>query len=61
MPADRPPYRTLSVGLLSFQGQFVSDQGAFFAGLTIATFPVVILFLIFQRHVMSGITLGALK
>ncbi|WP_314177170.1 carbohydrate ABC transporter permease [Streptomyces winkii] len=57
----RPQNRTLSVGLLSFQGQFVSDQGAFFAGLAMATFPVVILFLIFQRYVTSGITLGALK
>ncbi|MFF4616196.1 carbohydrate ABC transporter permease [Nonomuraea jabiensis] len=57
----RPQNRTLSVGLLSFQGQFVSDQGAFFAGLVIATFPIVILFLIFQRYVTSGITLGALK
>ncbi|MET7330437.1 carbohydrate ABC transporter permease [Nonomuraea sp. NPDC005650] len=57
----RPQDRTLSVGLLSFQGQFVSDQGAFFAGLVIATFPIVILFLIFQRYVTSGITLGALK
>jgi ABC-type glycerol-3-phosphate transport system permease component len=57
----RPQNRTLSVGLLSFQGQFVSDQGAFFAGLAIATFPIVILFLIFQRYVTSGITLGALK
>lgn len=57
----RPQNRTLSVGLLSFQGQFVSNQGAFFAGLVIATFPIVILFLIFQRYVTSGITLGALK
>ena len=58
---SRPQDRTLSVGLLSFQGQFVSDQGAFFAGLVIATFPIVILFLLFQRYVTSGITLGALK
>ncbi|MCO6007993.1 carbohydrate ABC transporter permease [Actinoallomurus purpureus] len=57
----RPQNRTLSVGLLSFQGQFVSDQGAFFAGLVIATFPIVLLFLFFQRYVTSGITLGAIK
>ncbi|MEV2214898.1 carbohydrate ABC transporter permease [Streptomyces sp. NPDC050997] len=57
----RPQNRTLAAGLLSFQGQFVSNQGAFFAGLVIATFPIVILFLIFQRYVTRGITLGALK
>jgi raffinose/stachyose/melibiose transport system permease protein len=47
----RPQNRTLSIGLLSFQGQFVSDQGAFFADLVIGTFSIVILFLIFQRYV----------
>jgi raffinose/stachyose/melibiose transport system permease protein len=57
----RPQNRTLSVGLLSFQGQFVSNQAAFFAGLVIATLPIVVVFLIFQRHVTNGITLGALK
>jgi hypothetical protein len=36
-------------------------KSIFFAGLVIATFPIVILFLIFQRYVTSGITLGALK
>jgi ABC-type glycerol-3-phosphate transport system permease component len=58
---SRPANRTLSVGLLSFQGQFVSNEGAFFAGLVIATFPIVVVFLIFQRYVTKGITLGALK
>ena len=58
---SRPANRTLSVGLLSFQGQFVSNQGAFFAGLVIATLPIVVIFLVFQRHVTKGITLGAVK
>jgi ABC-type glycerol-3-phosphate transport system permease component len=58
---SRPQNLTLAVGLLSFQGQFVSDQGAFFAGLVIATAPVVILFVIFQRYITKGVTLGAVK
>jgi raffinose/stachyose/melibiose transport system permease protein len=57
----RPQNRTLSVGLLAFQGQFTSDQGAFFAGLVIATVPIVALFLFFQRYVTKGITLGAIQ
>ncbi|MCW2877472.1 MAG: putative transrane transport protein [Sphaerisporangium sp.] len=57
----RPENRTLSVGLLAFQGQFVSDQGAFFAGLVIATLPIIVLFLIFQKYVTKGMTLGAIK
>jgi ABC-type glycerol-3-phosphate transport system permease component len=57
----RPGNRTLSVGLLAFQGQFISDQGAFFAGLAIATIPVVVLFLVFQKYVTKGITVGAIK
>ncbi len=58
---SRPQVKTLAVGLLSFQGQFVSDQGAFYAGLVIATAPVVILFVIFQRSITKGVTLGAFR
>jgi raffinose/stachyose/melibiose transport system permease protein len=57
----RPQERTLAAGLIAFQGQFVSDQGAFFAGLTIATVPIVITFLVFQRAITKGITMGAVK
>lgn len=50
--------QTVPVGLLSFQGQFVSDYGALFAGLSIASIPIMMIYLIFNRHVTKGIILG---
>ena len=53
-----PGSQTIPVGLLSFQGQFTSDLGALFAGLSIASIPIMILYLIFNRQVSKGIALG---
>jgi len=50
--------RTVPIGLLAFQGEFQSNTGAIFAGLTIATIPVLIVYLIFNRQVTKGIALG---
>lgn len=58
---NQPDNKTLTVGLLDFRGQYSTDLGVLFAGLTIATIPIVILFVIFQRQVTEGITLGAVK
>lgn len=53
-----PQSQTVSIGMLGFQGQFVSDLGPLFAGLSLATIPVIILYLIFNRFVTKGIALG---
>jgi len=53
-----PDSRTLAVGLLGFQGQYFSNQGVMFAGLAIATLPVVAAYLILQRFLVQGIALG---
>lgn len=50
--------QTVSVGMLGFQGQFVSDLGPLFAGLSLATVPVIVLYLIFNRFITKGIALG---
>lgn len=50
--------RTVPIGLLAFQGEFQANTGAIFAGLMIATVPVLVLYLIFNRHVTKGIALG---
>ncbi|PJJ65623.1 carbohydrate ABC transporter permease [Compostimonas suwonensis] len=50
--------RTVPIGLFAFQGEFQSNTGAIFAGLTIATVPVLIAYLIFNRQVTKGIALG---
>ncbi len=54
--------RTLPVGLAMFaQGEHAVDWGLLMAGSTISAVPVLIAFLVFQRHILSGITAGAEK
>lgn len=53
-----PQKQTVAVGMLSFQGQFTAALGPLFAGLSIATIPVIILYLIFNRFISKGIALG---
>ena len=53
-----PLSRTIPVGLLAFRGQFSTNTGGIFAGLAIATIPVIILYLLFHRSVAKGVALG---
>jgi raffinose/stachyose/melibiose transport system permease protein len=53
--------RTLAVGLLFFQGTQTRDVAGLSAGTVIMALPVVILFLVFQRHFVRGMTQGAVK
>ena len=58
-----PEVRTLPVGLANlFQiQQYATDWGAMFAGLVIAMVPTVILFLICEKQLLKGITVGGIK
>lgn len=56
-----PQWQTLPRGLLSFQGQYTSDWGAILAGVVVASAPVVILYLFFQRQITRGLTAGAVR
>lgn len=57
---NRPELRTLGVGMLSFVGQNSSDLVGMAAGATISLVPIIIVFIIFQRHIVSGLA-GAVK
>jgi len=57
----RDEMRTLSVGLLNFQGTMTRDVTGLSAGTIIMAVPVVVLFLFFQRHFVRGMTQGAVK
>lgn len=53
---------TLSVGLnLFIFNQFGQRWGIFSAGALIAALPVVLIFLVFQRYLVGGLTTGAVK
>jgi raffinose/stachyose/melibiose transport system permease protein len=52
---------TLPLGLMSFQGQFANNYGQLNAAIVITVFPAVIIYLIFQRYFVSGLSAGAVK
>ncbi len=53
--------RTLMVGIAALKGQFSDQIPLFTAGIVIAAAPIVILYVIFQRRIVSGIAVGAVK
>jgi len=53
--------RTLPVGLALYQGYQAIDWQHLMAGSSLAVIPVLIVFLFFQRQIVSGITAGAVK
>jgi ABC-type sugar transport system, permease component len=52
---------TLSVGIASFQGQYVVNWDYLMAGSVLTTLPIVIAFWLLQKHLVSGMTAGAVK
>lgn len=51
---------TVTVGLMAFRGEYVANYTLMFAGLTLATIPIVALYLAMQRQFIEGLTAGAL-
>jgi len=54
-------YRTLPVGLALLRGRYSSDVPVMAAASTIVSLPVLVIYLIFQRHFIRGMVSGALK
>jgi multiple sugar transport system permease protein len=59
--AQRSELRTVPAGLYSFQVGDVLLWGQLMAAALIATLPVVLLFMLAQRFVVQGLTVGAVK
>jgi len=53
--------KTLTLGSQIFIGQFVTDWNAVLSGLSMAILPVMILYVIFSKQLIRGITSGAVK
>jgi ABC-type glycerol-3-phosphate transport system permease component len=53
--------KTLTVGIASLQGQFVTDWGVISAASVMTIFPMIAVFLIFQRWFVRASMAGALK
>jgi len=54
-------HQTLTVWLASFTTSHGTDWGGLMAGATLTALPVVIFFLVLQRHITTGLTAGAVK
>ena len=52
---------TLMVAVYSFFGQYVSEYGYAFAGIIMASLPIVIMFLFLQKYFIKGLVAGAVK
>ena len=53
--------RTIPVGIALFGSQFTIPYGNIFSASVVAVVPIIVLVLVFQRWVVSGLTAGAVK
>jgi raffinose/stachyose/melibiose transport system permease protein len=53
--------KTLPQGLTVFVGEFTTDWGVLFTGLTLAALPITLLYVVLSKQFISGITQGAVK
>lgn len=53
--------RVLSVGLALFEGQYFTNNAVLLAAANLATFPLLIIFLFFQKQLVEGIAMSGLK
>jgi len=53
--------RTLPIGIALFRGQHSTSWGLIFAASLIAVVPVIVVYVAAQRHIVSGLTNGAIK
>jgi multiple sugar transport system permease protein len=54
-------HRTLPVGLAFYLGKQSIDWGHLMAGASLAAVPILVVFVLFQKQIIQGLTAGALK
>jgi raffinose/stachyose/melibiose transport system permease protein len=52
---------TVALGVSQFQGFYYVDYGAMMAASTLVLIPQLVLYALFQRQIVAGMTLGAVK
>ena len=52
---------TISLGIATMQAETSIDVGLLMAGAALASVPIIIVFLVFQKYFTQGITMGAVK
>ncbi|WHY74545.1 carbohydrate ABC transporter permease [Fictibacillus enclensis] len=54
-------YRTLPLGLMFFSGEYTANQSLIAAGVSISIVPIIVVYIIFQRKFIEGMTAGSVK
>ena len=57
----QPEQQTLPVGIALFQGEFTMPWGELAAASVVATLPLIVVVLLCQRWIVSGLSAGAVK
>jgi raffinose/stachyose/melibiose transport system permease protein len=58
---NNPDLATVSLAVSKFQGQYTVDYGGMMAAATLVLLPQLVIYAFFQRHVIAGLTAGAVK
>lgn len=58
-PSDQT--KTVTLGVQQFIGQYVTDWNSVLASLSLAVIPILIMYVIFSRQLIRGLTSGAIK
>mgnify|MGYP000855950903 FL=1 len=61
MYLDNPELRTVQLGLEYFRSPYIDNRHLILTGAVISMLPIAIIFIIFQRFIMSGIATTGLK
>lgn len=56
-----PDMQTVSLAVSRFQGQYTVDYGGMMAAATLVLLPQLAIYAVLQRHVIAGLTAGAVK
>lgn len=54
-------FKTLPVGLTNFYGQYTTDYTTLMAAMVLSILPVMLVYLIFYKNIIQGMTAGAVK
>jgi raffinose/stachyose/melibiose transport system permease protein len=52
---------TITLGVQQFLGQYITDWNSVLSALSLAILPVVVIYVVFSRQLISGLTAGAVK
>ncbi|WP_308637602.1 carbohydrate ABC transporter permease [Paenibacillus silvisoli] len=53
--------KTIPTGLLAFSSRYITNYHMLFSALSLVTIPMILVYVLFHRHIVSGLTEGSLK